>query len=585
MTKSRRTAPPRKTVKETVPRRTAQVAAGARLGASGVARVMRRMARKLASADVPGAVHPALAQERCVLTWGRALLPAHFGGTDEPSTMTPADGSASRAGLDQAAPAEMHRWLSQELQRLERDRGRRINVIGPRGHAKSTIVTLAYVLQSALQGREKYIWLVTETRHQARAHLDAVAHELAENQRLRQAYPGLWKRSGGGPVRRGNQLTLANGACIEAFGMGQRVRGRRYRALRPSLIVCDDLQSDLTIWSPKQREHQQTWFHGTLLAAGQPQTNVIHLGTALHRDGIALQLAQAAGWMSRTFSAVIEWPRQMQLWDAWEQVYANPESDDRRGAAREFYESRRSEMDAGAAVQWPGRYGLYELMCLRAEGGRSAFEREMQGKPVNPDLCEWPESYFDEPLWFDEWPARLAVKTLALDPSKGRDDRLGDFAAYVMLGVAGDGTLYVEADLARRPVGEMVARGVELFGQFRPDLFGVETNQFQELLAPQFLAEFHRQGWPAAGLCHVQNHTSKVVRIRRLGPLLSAKRLRFKARSAGTRLLVAQLREFPLGDHDDGPDALEMALRLAEDARRPTRQESAQSFRELLRGR
>jgi hypothetical protein len=30
--------------------------------------------------------------------------------------------------------------------------------------------------------------------------------------------------------------------------------------------------------------------------------------------------------------------------------------------------------------------------------------------------------------------------------------------------------------------------------------------------------------------------------------------------------LVNQLRDFPLGDHDDGPDALEMAVRLARNA-------------------
>jgi hypothetical protein len=29
-------------------------------------------------------------------------------------------------------------------------------------------------------------------------------------------------------------------------------------------------------------------------------------------------------------------------------------------------------------------------------------------------------------------------------------------------------------------------------------------------------------------------------------------------------LLVEQMRDFPLGDHDDGSDALEMALRPAE---------------------
>jgi hypothetical protein len=31
-------------------------------------------------------------------------------------------------------------------------------------------------------------------------------------------------------------------------------------------------------------------------------------------------------------------------------------------------------------------------------------------------------------------------------------------------------------------------------------------------------------------------------------------------------MLVDQLRDFPLGSHDDGPDALEMAIRLAKEA-------------------
>jgi hypothetical protein len=41
--------------------------------------------------------------------------------------------------------------------------------------------------------------------------------------------------------------------------------------------------------------------------------------------------------------------------------------------------------------------------------------------------------------------------------------------------------------------------------------------------------------------------------------------LRFLRVSTSTRLLVDQLRDFPAGAHDDGPDALEMAVRLAEE--------------------
>ena len=59
------------------------------------------------------------------------------------------------------------------------------------------------------------------------------------------------------------------------------------------------------------------------------------------------------------------------------------------------------------------------------------------------------------------------------------------------------------------------------------------------------------------------NHVDKGVRIRTLGPYLSRGRLRFKSGCPSTRMLVEQLRDFPIADHDDGPDALEMAIRLA----------------------
>ncbi len=220
-------------------------------------------------------------------------------------------------------------------------------------------------------------------------------------------------------------------------------------------------------------------------------------------------------------------------------------------------------MNAGAVVCWPQRESLYALMRLRVEIGRTAFESEKQGNPLNPELCEWPESYFDHGVWFESWPGRLRVKTLALDPSKGADGRVGDYSAFVLLGVDDAGLLYVEADLKRRPVEQMVVDGVELFRRFQPDAFGCEANAWQELLGDDFAAEFQRQGLLAAKPWPLKNHEPKVVRIRRLGPLLSQRRLRFKRNSASTALLVEQLRDFPLGDHDDGPDALEMALRLA----------------------
>jgi hypothetical protein len=84
-------------------------------------------------------------------------------------------------------------------------------------------------------------------------------------------------------------------------------------------------------------------------------------------------------------------------------------------------------MDAGASVLWPERESLHTLMCLRATIGPASFASEKQGDPVNPEQCEWDSSYFDYPgFWFEQWPGRLEIRTVGLDPSKGKDAKTGD---------------------------------------------------------------------------------------------------------------------------------------------------------------
>ncbi|MBN1909757.1 MAG: hypothetical protein JW818_08460 [Pirellulales bacterium] len=473
-----------------------------------------------------------------LLAWGRRYLPDHF-----------------RCG-----PSAMHAWLGMHLDAMAAMRGAKLNVLGPRGGAKSTIGTLAYPLREALRGREPYIWIVSDTRQQACRHLANIKAELEDNPRLAVDYPDA---VGQGPTWRSNAIQLNNGIMIEAYGTGQSIRGQRHGAHRPSLIVCDDLQNDDHIRSPLNRETSRNWFHGALLKAGDPKTNIVNLATALHREALAVELCDTPGWLAKTFQAIRQWPENMSLWHEWESHYCNPSDPKADETARAFYEAHRREMDAGAIVLWPDQEDLYTLMCMRAQSGPTTFEREKQNRPINPADCEWPETYFDDAIWFDDWPTQLQIKTLALDPSKGADARRGDYSALVALGVDRRGILYLEADLARRSTPEIVSQSVEFYRRFRPDAFGVETNQFQELLAGLLADEFIRQGVLGVRPWTIDNRVNKRVRIRRLGPYLAARRVRFKSDSPSTRLLVEQLRQFPAADHDDGPDAAEMALRLA----------------------
>jgi predicted phage terminase large subunit-like protein len=386
--------------------------------------------------------------------------------------------------------------------------------------------------------------------------------ELVDNSRLARAYP---KSTGRGPAWRAEFIELANGVVIEALSTGQGVRGRRHLQHRPTLIICDDLQNDSHISSASQREASRRWFDGSLLKAGDTQTNFVNLATALHREALALQLHDAPGWISARFSSIQSWPANMELWERWETIYCDPANDRASQDSRAFYERNQREMEAGAVVLWPDCEDLYALMQMRAESGQAAFAREKQASPSDPTMCEWPDEYFEDDIWFDRWPDELSTRTIALDPSKGNDAKRGDYSAFVLLGIDRAGVVYVEADLARRPTPQIVADGATFCDLFQPMAFGVEANQFQELLCGEIAAEFQKQGITHIAPAAIHNHASKLVRIRRLGPYLSQRRLKFLARSASTRLLVDQLRDFPAGAHDDGPDALEMALRLAED--------------------
>jgi predicted phage terminase large subunit-like protein len=492
-----------------------------------------------------------------LLSWGKRFLPHHC---ERPFSA-------------------LHQWLAGELDQADRQRGRKVNLIGPRGAAKSTIATLVYPLRCLCRASEPYIWIVSDTKSQAETHLENLREELRSNEELHAAY------GAGNLQRRGlwaaGKIQLASGVICESYGTGQRIRGRRRGASRPTLIICDDLQNDAHIYSPLQRSSSRAWFQGTLLKAGRAHTNVVNVGTALHREALAVELMQAPGWHANKFEAIRQWPTRMDLWSEWEAIYSMRKEDcatlnndsQRAGAspppahspfgpeaALQFFKTHEAEMLAGAEVLWPSEEPLYRLMQMRAEEGHTAFEREKQNSPIDPERCEWPEDYFDERIWYRDKPAGT-LKALVLDPAAGNHRTIGDYSAWVLLEADANGMFYVDAELAREPVDKCLSRGVRLALLHRPHAIGIEATAFQAVLA----VEWRRQA-TVAGV-HlppqlIHNADNKLLRIRRLGPALAQHRLRFNAGSWGAREVVNQLRDFPIGDHEDGPDALEMAFRL-----------------------
>lgn len=201
--------------------------------------------------------------------------------------------------------------------------------------------------------------------------------------------------------------------------------------------------------------------------------------------------------------------------------------------------------------------------------GRYALQ-EIDGQFVAMEGADWPADYFGPHLFFDDWPPDLTARVLALDPSKGKQDKSGDYSAFVLLGMDRARNLWVDADLSNtRPVeplqsapgaSSIVEDGIALYQRFDPQAFAVETNGFQEWVARAFQRAAAAKGITLP-LYTITSSEPKVIRIRTLGPFLAQRRIRVR-NTPGGRMLVAQLRDFPLAQHDDGPDALHMALTM-----------------------
>jgi predicted phage terminase large subunit-like protein len=133
-----------------------------------------------------------------------------------------------------------------------------------------------------------------------------------------------------------------------------------------------------------------------------------------------------------------------------------------------------------------------------------------------------------------------------------------------MGGVSGD-KLFITGKVRRQPPEDTVDTMIELRERYSRHVeeIGLEENAWQDLLAPIANYRCKELGVNPLPFTLINNRVKKEIRIERLGPYLQADQLRFEA-TPDMKLLVQQLEEFPMADHDDGPDALEMLLRVIE---------------------
>lgn len=505
----------------------------------------------------------------------RQQIDAHADGWDlEPEAVAERrrlvmDESAGYAYFDQhyfphygrSEPSELHQYLHKRLPQIPaHPSGQRDAIAAPRGEAKSTKVSLIFLLWCVVRQVYHYPLLFMDAFEQAAEMLEAVKVELESNPRLKSDFPEACGATG---VWRVGCIVTANGIKIEAFGVGKRVRGRRHGPHRPDLAILDDIENDENSATPAQRDKLQRFVTKAVFSLGPPDDSmdVIDIGTVLHYDSVLARFLKHPLWNARTFRAVIQWPDRMDLWDRFEQLLlgtgleeSSPQANE--AAAMEFYDNNRTVMDRGARVSWPSVRPLVKLMIKRARDGHEAFDSEQQNDPLSGE-----DAPFAGCIQF--WVDRLAEWVFygSCDPSLGLKGNSRDPSALLVGGyqrVLGQLSV-VEAKIRKRTPDRIITDVIDLQREYSCLMWAVEAVQFQAFLHSELLKRSAKAGVPVPAIA-VKPHVDKLLRIESLQPFVAAGQILLHASQT---TLVDQLRHFPKADHDDGPDALQMLWMLA----------------------
>lgn len=450
-----------------------------------------------------------------------------------------------------AGDSVLHTALDAELPALIDSReGRRLAVAAPRGEAKSTFVSLFFLLWCVVTDRTHYAPIFADAKEQAAILLEAVKVELESNPRLAADFP---EHCGAGRVWNAWTVITPRNIKLQALGASKRMRGMRHGPYRPELVILDDLENDQNVESPEQRDKLQRWLQRSVLNLGPSDDSlkVVYVGTILHYDSVLARTLKKPGWKALCFRAILQWPENRDLWDAWESVYA----EEGKEAARAFYEERKAAMDQGAVVSWPGMRPLYALMEKRAED-RAAFDAEQQNDPLAADAAP-----FSQCIHFWKTPETDWLYFGAVDPSLGKHGKGRDPSAIVVGGFKRSTRVLnvVEALIRKRHPDRIIQDTIALHKAYNCLIWGVEAVQFQEFFA-HVMVQRGVMGGVSLPVRPIKATTDKQLRIETLQPFM-AQKLLLLHHTQGT--LIDQFRHFPMADHDDGPDAVQILWELA----------------------
>ncbi len=328
---------------------------------------------------------------------------------------------------------------------------RYVAIAAPRGHAKSTAVTLSYVLASVLFRSHQYVIIISDTESQSTEFLNDIKMQLIENEDLKALF-GVGKFIKDSETNIIMKMEDGHQFRIMAKGAGQRIRGRKWRNKRPDLIVVDDLEDDEAVENKERRSKLYNWFTNAVIPALSDSGKIRVVGTILHMDSVLEKLLNKKAWRTKRYRA------------------HNPD----------FSE-----------ILWADKFPRDRLEAIRdsyvEDGNPSGYSQEYLNHPIDETTA-----YFrrDDFQYYE--PTELLKKNLsyyaAIDFAISKESR-ADYSVICVVGVDSSNNIYVvDVRRGRWDGKEIIDEMMNVQQKYSPELFTTEAGAIEKALGP-FLNE------------------------------------------------------------------------------------------------
>jgi predicted phage terminase large subunit-like protein len=415
-----------------------------------------------------------------------------------------------------------------------------VAIAAPRGHAKSTVITVAYTIANIVCRQKRFVILVSDTETQSAFFLGNIKKHFTDNKSLIEAFGirRLIKDTENDIIVEFDDGTEAR---IVAKGSEQKLRGLNWNGTRPDLIVCDDMENDEIVLNKDRRDKFKRWFLGALLPSRSRDGVVRLIGTVLHMDSL-LENYMPRTYDKRTlFTALSEKsPPNSSQWVS-AKYRANPSVDD------------------FSLVLWPGyrdaEWLRNEQKGYRDQGLGDVYAQEYLNQPIDDSNSLFRKSDFS--AMRDDDRGRNKNYYISMDLAVTTKN-VSDYSVFVVGATDESNRLHiVEIVRERLDSHQLIGRMMQLNKKYNPSFMVMEKGQIASSIYPMIKLRMIEEN-NFFSMHMIASMTDKIQRSQSIRARMRSGQVKFDKEAEWYLGLEQEMIRFPRDRYDDQVDAMSL---------------------------